>query len=621
MHKRLVGILASVAVIVTACGGATTSTAPSAPAASTAPAGSTAPAASGASTAPASTAPSGGDLAPNQVYKIYLAATDPRSLNPQGASGSDEIAVLGATNRGLLYYDKDLNLVPGLATALPTVSADHLTYTFTLKDAKYSNNDPIVAADIVRSFRKLADPRNAFDYGYEACLVDGAAAVLGEDFGCAGTPTPYLDPAKGTFDDAKVDGLLDKLGVSAPDPKTFVVKLAKPVNYFSNIMAMWLTTPTNEKSTKYAEAADLISSGPFMVDTWTHNSEFVLKQNPNWYGDKPTLTEIHMAIGGAPEAAVAAYERGDLDTVLVPGSEARRVKDDATLGPQVQDLPQLSIAYYDFATCQNGPAKCPKNATTKDGMSPMANKNFRIAMTEAINKQELIDVTYAGLLKPADGSVMPGIPGWPDDYHPYAFDVAKAQASMKTALTELGVTDTNKDGKVDVLDVGKLKFGYNCDAGHTPRVVYLAGAWRTNLGFSETQFDISCTDFGVFRTERRAGNKYDISRNAWGADFPHPSNQLLDLFACGAGNNNSQYCNKAFDDLLSQASAEIDPTKAHDLYVKAQRLLVDDAPVIWLGYGQNRYMVKPYVQGLQATASDHQNIGDVFYETIKIGAH
>ena len=424
----------------------------------------------------------------------------------------------------------------------------------------------------------------------------------------------------------QIDGLLDKLGATAPDEKTLVVKLDTPINFFTNIMAMWLMTPTNEKSTKFAEAADLIASGPFMMDSWAHNSEMTFVPNPNWSGAKPTLTKLVQTFGGDPEAAVAAYEKGDLDLVRVPGTSSRRVVEDPNLKDQVKDTPALTIAYYDFATCQN-PKKCPPSKTTADGKTPLANKNFRIALTRAIDKKELIDLTYGGLGTVANGSVMKGIPDWPDDYDPYAYNVEEANKAMATALTELGIKDTTgptagtPDGKVTVLDLGKLKFGYNCDAGHTPRVTYLAGAWRKNLGFSDSQFDISCTDFAVFRTERRQGNIYDITRNAWGADFPHPDNQLRDLFATGAGNNNSGYANPAFDLLLSQASVEQDPAKAHELYVRAQRLLVDDAPVIWLEYAVNRDLVKPYVGGVTATASDHQNIGDLFPENYQILQH
>ena len=132
-----------------------------------------------------------------------------------------------------------------------------------------------------------------------------------------------------------------------------------------------------------------------------------------------------------------------------------------------------------------------------------------------------------------------------------------------------------------VLDVGKLKFGYTA----TPAIRRASPTWPVPGAEPRLQREPvrhRCTDFAVFRTERRQGNIYDITRNAWGADFPHPDNQLRDLFATGAGNNNSGYANPAFDLLLSQASVEQDPAKAHELYVRAQRLLVDDAPVLWL---------------------------------------
>ena len=91
--------------------------------------------------------------------------------------------------------DKDLKVVPEMAAAMPEVTDNGATYTFKLKDGlKYSNGDPIVAADFVRSIRKLADPRNAYDYGYEMCYIAGAKNVLGEDFGCAGAPTPVQGP-------------------------------------------------------------------------------------------------------------------------------------------------------------------------------------------------------------------------------------------------------------------------------------------------------------------------------------------------------------------------------------------------------------------------------------------
>ena len=154
MQKRLFGILASIAVIAAACGGATTSSAP--------PAASVAPGAS--ATAAASPAPSGADLAEEQILKIDL-GTEPPTLDPNKAQDSTSIAVLHALQRGLVYFDKDLKVVPELAAALPEVSADAKTLTFTLKDGiTYSNGDPIVAGDFVYSMKRTIDPRTAAPY-------------------------------------------------------------------------------------------------------------------------------------------------------------------------------------------------------------------------------------------------------------------------------------------------------------------------------------------------------------------------------------------------------------------------------------------------------------------------
>ena len=74
-----------------------------------------------------------GDLDPDQTLKLYLSDTDPATMDPQAAQDTVSIAIIDATSRGLLYYDKDLKLVPALAEALPEVSADGKTFTFKLR--------------------------------------------------------------------------------------------------------------------------------------------------------------------------------------------------------------------------------------------------------------------------------------------------------------------------------------------------------------------------------------------------------------------------------------------------------------------------------------------------------
>ena len=576
MQKRLFGILASIAVIAAACGGASTT---SAPPASTAP---------GASTPAATPVPSVSDLADEQVLHIDL-GQEPPTLDPNKAQDSTSIAVLHALNRGLVFFDKDLKVAPELAQDLPTVSADSKTLTFTLKDGlKYSNGDPIVAGDFVYGIKRTIDPRTAAPYAYVLCEIEGADALLGAANGCGDKEAPTKD--------ADIEAALAKVGVTAPDDKTVVVQLAKPATYFTSVLALWIAVPVQEKwitSANATEAANYVGSGPFILDTWDHNSQIVLKPNPNWSGDvKPTLTEIDMSMTTEPAQGQAAYEAGELDMVLTPSEDIQRVKADPVLGPQVQDIPQLAITYYTY--------------NNKTG--PTANKDFRIALTQAIDKKAFIDATFAGIGKPANSFVMPGIPGYQEDLDPYPYDLAAAKEHMTTALAALGVADAAA--------LGKLKFGFNSGAGHEPRVAFLAEAWKQAFGLETEQIG---SDFAVFLQQRTAG-EYTLARDGWGADYPHANNQL-GLFVCGGGNNDIQYCNPDFDKLMAQAAGEPDQTKQVELYNQAQTILINDAALLPLRFGLATYEVQPYVGGLNVTPSDAQLPGDLFYETIQIKKH
>ena len=580
MHKRLLGILASMVVIVAACGGATTSSAPPA---------STEPGASAEASAP----PSESNLAAEQILRISIHG-EPPTLDPNKAQDSVSIAVLHALTRPLVYFDKDLNIVDELAES-HEISADAKTLTFKLRDAKYSNGDPIVAADLVYGWKRLVDPRTAAPYSYVMAEVEGAPDLLA----MAGA-----DPAP---TDAVVDAALAKLGVEAPDDKTFIVHLNTPATYFLSAIALWVTVPIQEKwitSEGATEAANFLSSGPYIMDTWNHSSEIVLKPNPNWYGDtKSTLTEIHMSMPNDPAAEQAAYEAGEIDMVVTPSEDIQRVKADPTLGAEVLEVPTFSITYYTYNNFQD-----PRlDSFKKPG--PTANKDFRIALTQAIDKQAFIDATFAGIGQVANSFVMPGIPGYDETIDPYPFDLASAKAHMDTALAALG--------KTNAADFGKLKFGFNSGAGHEPRVAFLAEAWRQAFGLETEQIG---SEFGVFLTQRTDG-QYDIARDGWGADYPHANNQLNGLFTCQGGNNDSQYCNKDFDALIAQAAAEPDQAKQVELYKQAQKIQMDDAPIIPLRFGLTTYEVKPYVSGLLVTPNDSQVAGDLFYETIQILKH
>jgi len=164
LQKRLLALVGVVGIIAAACGGSQATPAP----ASQAPGES----------APASVEPTS-DLAADQILKTDIQG-EPPTLDPNKAQDSNSITVLVALHRPLVYIDKDLKVVPALAESWD-ISSDAKTLTFHLRDAKYSNGDPIVAGDLVYSWKRLVDPRTAAPYNYVMAEVAGASDLLGVD--------------------------------------------------------------------------------------------------------------------------------------------------------------------------------------------------------------------------------------------------------------------------------------------------------------------------------------------------------------------------------------------------------------------------------------------------------
>ena len=478
--------------------------------------------------------------------------------------------------RPLVYFDADLNTVSegGLAESWD-VSEDGQTVTFHLKDGiKYSDGSDIVAADFVTSWRRLIDPRTAADYYYVMLDIDGAADVAGAD----------------PDDDAAVDAALENFGVEAPDDATFVVHLSHPATYFVSIATLWVTAPIREDF-EYAEADGYVSSGPFVLSTWDHDSQLVLDPNPEWTSGSSTGVSLEMPVIPDPAQTLAAYENDEVDLALVPSADVPRVRDDPDLSQQVVQGDVLSLEYYGFDMR-------PESVFAKS-------KSLRYAFSEAVDKQTLIDTLRQGVGTVADSAVPPGMPGHQDGIG-IAYDADKAVTDFQAGLDEAGVSAGDL----------ALQLGYNTEADHEPTVEFLQEQWRTAF---DVNVELVGLEWSSYLT-RLNEDPFDIFRLGWGADYPHPNNFLTDLFTCTSGNNNMQYCNEDFDALMADAAVEPDLDTQVGIYNQAQEMLVDDAPVIFISWGGRFTLVKPWVTGLTITPSD-ATTGSYFYDAVTIAEH
>jgi oligopeptide transport system substrate-binding protein len=548
-HKRTLGAIVTLGLIIAACGTGT-------PTGTTGTSQSEAPAV-------------------DQVLRVPLGG-EPATLDPNRASDSVSITVLTQLVRPLVYFDPELNTVAegGLAESWE-VSEDGQTVTFHLKEGlTYSDGSDIVAEDFVTSWRRLIDPRTAADYYYVMLDVAGAAEVA------------EADPE----DDAAVDAALENFGVEAPDDSTFVVTLAHPATYFVSIATLWVTAPLREDF-EFGEAEGYVSSGPFVISTWEHDSQIVLDPNPEWTSGPTTGIQLEMPIIPDPAQTLAAYESDEIDLAAVPSADVPRIREDPDLSQQVVQGDVLSLEYYGF----------DMRPESVFGQSLALRKAF----SEAVDKQTLIDTLRQGVGTVAGSAVPPGMPGHQPDIG-LPFDLAAAESDFTAGLEEAGVSAGDL----------ALQLGYNTEADHEPTVEFLQEQWRTAF---DVEVELVGLEWSSYLT-RLNEDPFDIFRLGWGADYPHPNNFLTDLFTCTSGNNNMKYCNEDFDALMADAAVEPDLDTQVGIYNEAQQILVDDAPVIFISWGGRFTLVKPWVVDLTLTPQDFSS-GAYFYTNVSIAAH
>jgi len=529
--------------------------------------------------APATPPAGDGTTAAEQTLRLPL-GDEPESLDPTLVSSLRAVEIMRQLTHPLVYFDKDLKTVPGLAERWD-ISEDGTEITFHLRDANYSNGEPIVAGDFVYSWRRLVDPRVAAEYAYVMYALEGAAALLDLD-------TDALPP------DAEIDALLEQVGVSAPDEKTFVVRLAQPASYFLSIATLWVTVPIQQSWIEQegaTESGNYVASGPFNLETWDHSSRIVLVRNPEWFGEPAKLERIEFTLMEDEQAALSAYLADEIDMVGVPSTDIARICGDPALKDQMLETATAGFEYYGF------------NLNDEQGVFARS-AHLRRAFAMAVDKQTLVDTVRQGAATVAGSAVPPGIPGHQAEVG-LPFDPAMAQQELQEGLAEVGLSDPSEL---------ELTVGYNTSPLHEQTVDFLTEQWRTNLGVEVSSEGLEAVAY----SERRSEDPFDINRASWTQDYPHANNFLGDVFA--GGSHFTGYSSDEFDRLNREAAAETDADAQLALYQQAQELLVEDAPVIFLYWYGGYTLVKPHVQGLVLTTTD-EDPGMMFFNLVSIGEH
>jgi len=516
---------------------------------------------------------------------------EPVTFDPGRQMWAYDAAVGRNTFEALLRPTPDLKGVTGLAADSYSVDRTGTVYTFKLhRGARWSDGQPVKAADFVYAWQRILDPRLAASYASFFSGVKNGATVNAMD-----KTRPGIDSA------------LQTLGLKAVDDDTFQVTLEAPAGYFKWIATLWTGAPVRKdivaKAGKNANGTDLwgvvaasavdsvVGNGPFKLSEVVPMDHVTLVPNPYYNGrsTRPSLTKITEYVIDSGAAAYAKYETGELDMVLVPPVDSESVNRDPALSKQLVMDPQLGMSWIDF------------NVTK----APFDNVKVRHAVSEAIDRNSYV----TNVLKGRAISATTLIPKGMRDYAPWlgvlqAFNVAEARDALKAS----GTTAAQ-------LNALNIEYTYSNGQAGKQLAEFVQEQLKTNLGVN---IGLEGVEQKTKFRKLRAGN-YTMASAGWGADYPD-SQDWFDVFTTGSGDNVNGYSSSAYDAAVNSADAAADESKRDTLYAKAEMILVQDAPIAFLYQPIDWWLVRPYVKGLHPTPVD-DFLGDFYTGTIQVDPH
>jgi len=479
------------------------------------------------------------------------------SIDPQLSNSIPSANVIKGFSEGLIraYEGK---VQPGVAESWD-VSEDGLTYTFHLRDSKWSDGSPVTAQDFEYGIIRLLDPANAASYSFAAYVIQNAAEF---------NSGKITDPSQ--------------VGVKAIDDKTLEIKLVNPTSYFVSTMDLSCFYPVKKEfvekyGAEFATSADkMLSNGPFILKDWKHEQEITLEKNPNyWDKDKIKLESVKILLVSDPNTVLGMYENGEVDFCDIPTALVEKYQTDGTAKVYMSGADDWMRINF--------------KRTEKPWLQ---NVNFRKALNYAIDRENYVKTATKGLFFPATRLVLPlmaGVNGYyceeyPIDIYATKADTAKAKEYLDKAMKELNITDPKQI---------TVEYTISDDDATKLMAEVLQDQVNTNLGIN---FEIKMVTYKQKLANDTKGD-FDLIYNGWGPDYNDPMT-YLELWETTNSQNGGKFSNAEFDKLIETARVETDKTKRMEMFHKAETILLEDAGFVPLQFRQRAWLAKANLKNL-----------------------
>jgi len=486
----------------------------------------------------------GEKLAADQTF-TYRDLDEFSSVDPQVVEDVSGSNVVRDLFEGLMNQDAEGNLVPGMATEYE-VSDDRMTYTFKLRDAKWSNGDPVKASDFVFAWQRAVDPALASPYAWfmELMSVENASDII------AGSK-PITD-----------------LGVKAIDDHTFQVRITQPLPYFPQMTTHATTFPVPQAIVEkfgadWTKPENIVSNGAYTLAEHIPQERSVRVRNPLYWDNEHTVIDKTVAlIINDENVALTRYLAGELDRTEVPAGQYPRLKQEYP--NDAISFPRLCNYYYTYNVSPSGPE------FFKD-------VRVRQALSLAVDRDIIVDKILAGGQFPAYTFTPAATAGFEvPDVAMASMTQAERDAKAKELMAEAGYGPGNPL---------KFELMYNTSDAHKKIAIAVAQMWKQKLGVEVT---LNNLEWKVF-LDTRGQQNFELARGAWCGDYNEAST-FLDLLTTPSGYNDGKYSNARVDELMTQAKTSADP---QPLYTEVEQIIADEVPVIDVYHYAGVYMLNP----------------------------
>ncbi|MBT3532159.1 MAG: peptide ABC transporter substrate-binding protein [Gammaproteobacteria bacterium] len=492
------------------------------------------------------------DVANNSVTTTLR--QEPPQLDAGRSTDASSFVVLAHVMEGLLAYDDNMQLIPGMAERWE-VREDGATF-WIRDEALWSNGDSVTAHDFEFAWKRVVDPDTASEYAFILYPILNAEAIT--------------------------QGELPKemLGVQAVDDQTLEVQFAQPTPYFDKLVAFNTYLPLQQEfyeSTdgRYgADAEYMIYNGPYVVEEWIHGASMLWRKNPTYWGDhKGFLDEIN-----------AAYITTDINAKLNLFKDGQ-IAETQLLAPM---LPEAMEKRWQIDRVMDGTVFFLEFNHREGRITD--NWHFRRAMQLAQSSDELVyKVLKEAAYLPAVSLFPVWIQGLNDifrtEYPPieHKLNVQLAREHLEMARQELGLEE-----------FPPIVFL----TGDTPISIlsseYYQELYKQNLGL-EIRIDVQ--NFKQ-RLAKMTSGEFDVVVAGWGPDYDDPLT-FGDFFASWNLNNRGRYNSPEMDAQVRIAQAELDPKKRLDAFGEIQRIVYEDVTLIPMYERGWAFVVDPRLKGFK----------------------